>query len=499
MQIFIALISTLLLVVVYDLIQRKKAILRNFPLIGHLRYLLEAIGPELRQYIVTNNNEERPFSRDQRRWIYASAKKQDNYFSFGTDEDLEKSSNYLIIKHAAFPLIAPTPTSQNYDTNHTLPCAKILGEHRNRAKKFRPQSIVNISGMSYGSLSANATEALNRGAQLSGCIQSTGEGGVSSHHDHGGELIWQIGTGYFGCRDQQGNFSMSTLKEKIARYKIKAIEIKLSQGAKPGAGGILPRTKITPEIAKIRGISLHQDCVSPSRHSAFSDPDSLLDFAESIAEQTGLPVGIKSAVGDLQFWHDLARLMSKNDRGLDFINIDGGEGGTGAAPLVFTDHISFPFKVGFSSVYKIFAECGLADKVVFVGAGKLGWPETAVMAFALGVDFINVGRSAMLAIGCIQAQRCHTNRCPTGVATNNKWLMRGLDPQDKSARLANYIISLRKELQLVSFACGLTHPAFLTPDHLEFVDDKFGKRTFGEVFGYKPEWGRPNNSEFLGL
>jgi glutamate synthase domain-containing protein 2 len=363
----------------------------------------------------------------------------------------------------------------------------MLGGGRRRARAFRPASVVNVSGMSYGSLSAAAVEALNRGAAAAGCLQNTGEGGVSRHHEHGGDLVWQIGTGYFGCRELDGRFSMARLKETVARVPaIRAIEIKLSQGAKPGVGGILPRAKISAEIAAIRGVPRDRDCISPPTHSTFNDADGLLDFAESIALETGLPVGIKSAVGELGFWRDLARLTAPGDRGLDFITIDGSEGGTGAGPLVFSDHVALPFKVAFSRVHKTFVDEGARDRVIFVGSGKLGFPEAALFAFALGCDLINVGREAMLAIGCIQAQRCHTNHCPTGVATQNRWLMRGLDPGLKSARLANYIVTLRKEILALCRACGVPHPALISADQLELLDGRFDAKTVGELFGYRP-------------
>ena len=237
----------------------------------------------------------------------------------------------------------------DYDPYYAIPVAKILGGHRGRRRAFRPPSIVNISAMSFGSLSGNAIHALNAGSCLAGCLHNTGEGGVSPHHLQGGDLIWQIGTGYFGCRDEQGNFSLDHLVETTNKHpSIRALEIKLSQGAKPGLGGILPASKITPEISRIRGIPMGVDCISPSSHSAFSDADSLLDFVENIAEATGLPVGIKSAVGEMDLWHNLARLSDNTERGVDFITIDGGEGGTGAGPLVFTDRVALPFKIGMS-------------------------------------------------------------------------------------------------------------------------------------------------------
>jgi glutamate synthase domain-containing protein 2 len=483
----------LAIVLAYDLMQRQHAILRNFPIIGHLRYWLEAVGPEIRQYIVTDNNEERPFSRDQRRWVYASAKRENNYFGFGSDNEMEQQSGYLIIKHATFPLPATFPGEPSYDAEYSLPCAKVMGAARGRAKAFRPASVVNVSAMSFGSLSGASVESLNRGSRIVGCLHCTGEGGVSPYHLSGGELIWQIGTGYFGCRDEHGRFSMDRLKAVVERTpQIRAIEIKLSQGAKPGVGGVLPMAKITQEIADIRGIPLDRDCISPSVHSSFHDADSLLDFVESLAAETGLPVGIKSAVGDTGFWEDLTRLMASGERGVDFVTIDGGEGGTGAAPLVFSDHVSLPFKLGFSRVYKAFAAAGLTERVVFIGSGKLGFPEAAVFAFALGCDMVNVAREALLAIGCIQALRCHTNHCPTGITTQNAWLVRGVDPTLKSARLANYVLTLRKEVLALSRACGLEHPSLITADHLELIGDRFGSTTVTELFDYPSGAGIPS-------
>ena len=485
----------LLLLATYDLFQRKHAILRNFPIIGHFRYWLEAIGPELRQYIVTDNDEERPFTRDQRRWVYSSSKKQNNYFGFGTDNDLELAPHTIIIRQSAFPLTSPRRGEEGYDPSYGLPCAKVLGEARGRAKAFRPNSVVNISAMSYGSLSHAAVEALNRGAEISGCLHNTGEGGVSPHHKHGGDLVWQIGTGYFGCRAEDGNLSRERYLETLAiSPTVKAIELKLSQGAKPGLGGLLPAAKITPEISKIRGIPMGRDCVSPSAHRSFSSVDEMLDLVEELSELGGgIPVGIKSAVGDLSFFVELAELMARGDRGVDFIAIDGGEGGTGAAPLVFSDCVAMPFKIGFSEVYRIFAERDLTDRVLFVGSGKLGLPDTAAFAFALGCDLVNVAREAMLAVGCIQAQRCHSGHCPTGVATQNRWLIRGLDPTLKAARCANYVVALRKELQQLARACGVPHPAWIPLDRFELLSDRLGSENARNAFRYEPDWGLPQN------
>ena len=481
----IGLLVLLVVLGLFDALQKEDAILRNFPLIGRMRAILQRLGPPLRQYIVSRNDEERPFSRDERRWIYTSARKENSYFGFGTDNDLELEPNYVLIKHRAFPLDSPHPGEAGFDEHYRIPCAKVFGAARGRAKAFRPPSVVNVSAMSFGSLGARAVEALNRGCAIAGCLHNTGEGGVSPYHLHGADLILQLGTAYFGSRGSDGKFSMPKLKETVARYpQIRAIEIKLSQGAKPALGGMLPAAKVTPEIAEARGIPVGQDCMSPARHSAFSDADSLLDFVESIAAATGLPVGIKSAVGELEFWVQLADLMVDSGRGVDFITIDGGEGGTGAGPLVFTDHVALPFKIGFPRVYGIFAERGLSDRLVWIGSAKLGLPEKAFLAFAMGCDMVSVAREAMLSIGCIQAQECHTGHCPAGVATHHKWLVRGLDPTSKSARLANYVIALRKDLLRLSRACGVPHPGLVTPSDVEIIDGRLNSAPVDQVFRY---------------
>lgn len=492
MATLLVVIAVLVAVVVYDLLQKKHAVVRNFPIIGHFRYWLEAVGPELRQYIVTSNDEERPFSRDERRWVYSTAKRQNSYFGFGTDNQIDTATNYILIKHASFP----TPEPPGGDPpDYPLPCSKKLGGEAGRRKRFVPASIINISAMSFGSLSPKAVEALNRGAKLANCLQNTGEGGIGDCHLHGGELVWQIGTGYFGCRDAEGRFDLQQFKDKVAECPVRAVEIKLSQGAKPGLGGILPAAKVTPEIARVRGVQVGRDCVSPNHHSAFSDADSLLDFVELLASEAGVPVGIKSAVGEIEFWQDLTRLIENTGRSVDFVTIDGGEGGTGAAPLTFTDHVSLPFRIGFPRVYSEFAKRDLQRRTVFIGSARLGLPENALLAIAMGCDMINVAREAMMAIGCIQAQRCHTGRCPTGVATQNAWLMRGLDPDSKSVRVADYIIAMRKELTLLSRACGTDGPSMVSPDHIELMTEGLVAKPMRRVLGYERDWGTHGRSD----
>ena len=494
--ILIGIVGFLIVIAIYDIVQKKHAILRNFPIIGHFRYIFEMVGPELRQYIVTSNDEEKPFSRDERSWVYASSKKVNNYFGFGTDNAVEVQPNYPILKQGMFPTHEPHKGEFGYDPMHNIPCAKIVGATRGRPKAFRPASVVYVSAMSFGSLSSAAITALNKGCAKANALHNTGEGGISPHHENGADLIWQLGTGYFGARNDDGSFSMDKLVEATGTHpKVKAIEIKLSQGAKPGRGGVLPGEKVTPEIAAIRGIPVGKDCISPAGHSAFSSADELLDFAESISDKTGLPVGIKSAVGRLDFWEELAELMVSGDRGVDYIQIDGGEGGTGAAPLVFTDHVAFPFLIGFPRVYKLFAERGIADRLVWVGSGRLGFPHRAALAFALGCDMVALAREPMLSIGCIQAQRCQTGHCPTGVATQRPWLVRGLDPTSKADRCANYLMALRKELMWLTRAVQAHHPSQITLDDFEILDDRLGSMSAAEHFGYGPGWAHPSSHE----
>src|SRR4051812_37710355 len=474
--------------VAYDLVQRQHAILRNFPVVGHLRFLLEAFGPELRQYIVTSNDEERPFSRDQRRWVYASAKREVNTFGFGTDNDLEARDGLVVLRHSPFPAAAAAEGEPGGRPDYTLAAGKGLGAAHGRRHAFRPRSLVNVSGMSYGSLSRVAVEALNRGAAEAGCLQNTGEGGLAPAHRHGGELIYQIGTGYFGWPDEAGDLSLDRLRETISGAPVRALEVKLSQGAKPGLGGLLPGPKVTGEIARIRGVPEGRDCASPASHSAFRDVNGLIEFVEHLAGETGLPVGVKSAVGDIGFWRELTERMAATGGGPDFVTIDGGEGGTGAAPLTFSDHVALPFKLGFASVYPLFARAGLAEDVVFIGAGRLGFPDETIVALALGCDMVNVGREAMLAVGCIQAMRCHTGRCPTGVATQSPRLMRGLDPALKSVRAANYLVGLRGEILALARACGVRHPALVDAGRVELVNAGFRSLPLRDAFGYEDDW-----------
>ena len=445
----------------------------NFPIVGHLRYWLESIGPEMRQYFVANNREELPFNRIERGWIYASAKKENNYEGFGTDRDVYVH-HHIFVKNQmlAFKM---GPDHPNATDLSFMPCAKVMGLAHGREKPYRPGSVINVSAMSFGSLSATAVKAMNLGVSKCQAYHNTGEGGLSPYHNQGGDVVFHFGTGYFGVRDESGNFSMDKMKALVQENQcIKAIEVKLSQGAKPGKGGVLPAKKITREIAGIRGVPMGKDVLSPPTHSAFSTVSELYDFVEALADATGLPVGIKGAIGKTDMWEELADLMVEKGKGPDFITIDGGEGGTGAAPPSFADHVSLPWVYGFSTIYSLFRKHGLCERVVFIGSGKLGFPAKAAMAFAMGADCINVAREAMMSIGCIQAQICHTNRCPSGVATQSKWLQKGISVPLKSDRLAQYFKTFRKELVEITHAAGYEHPCqFMMSDIQLNVDDDF--------------------------
>lgn len=465
-------------------LQRSHTISHNYPIVGHLRYWLESIGPEMRQYFVANNREELPFNRIERGWIYASAKKENNYEGFGTDRDIY-AHQHIFIKNQMMAYQADNNHPNSKDKTF-VPCAKVMGAYNQRKRPYRPASVINVSAMSFGSLSAAAVEALNKGVAKSNAYHNTGEGGLSPYHKQGGDVIFHFGTGYFGVRSSDGGFSMEKLKKLVDENScIKAVEIKLSQGAKPGKGGVLPGAKITPEIAKIRGVEVGKDVLSPSTHKAFSTIPELMQLIENIAEQTGLPVGIKGAIGKIDQWEELADLMIKTGKGPDFITVDGGEGGTGAAPPSFADHVSLPWVYGFSSLYRVFQKRDLTSRIVFVGSGKLGFPAKAAMAFAMGVDCINVAREAMMSIGCIQSQVCHTNRCPAGVATQSKWLQAGVNVPLKSDRLAQYFKTFRKEFLEITHAAGYEHPCQFTMDDIQVnVDDNELNRSLASTYGY---------------
>lgn len=483
---YIWILVGLIVVAVRDVFfNRHHTISHNFPVVGHLRYALENIGPELRQYIVANNREELPFNRSQRNWVYSSAKGENNYQGFGTDQN-QSEANFVLIKPDLFPYRIPKGHPNATDP-YFIPSPKVIGLSHGRRRPFRPYSVVNTSAMSFGSLSKAAVSAINQGSLLAGNFQNTGEGGLSPYHCGGSDICFQFGTGYFGVRDEDGNFSMEKMVKLVDEHPfVRLIEIKLSQGAKPGKGGVLPAAKITAEIAGIRHVPMGKDVLSPSYHTAFGTVMEMVDFIEDVAENTGLPVGIKSAVGKMDMWHELLTIMRDEKRGPDFIVIDGGEGGTGAAPPSFANHVSMPFMYAFTEVYRMVQSYDLEEDITLIASAKLGFPSRAIMAFAMGADLVNVAREAMMSIGCIQAQVCHTNRCPSGVATQSNWLQAGIDVPLKADRFASYMKTLRKEILEISHASGYEHPCQFTMDDIKLsMGDNNQTLTLQEVFDYE--------------
>ena len=443
-----------------DVTQKKHSILRNYPVVGRLRFLFEKQGEYFRQYFFSGDRDEMPFNRATRTWVYKNAKNEGGIVGFGSTNDLREPGSIIFV-NVAFPVLErdrlPTPS---------LTIGDGYCEH-----PFHARSITNISGMSYGAISAPAVRALSLGAAEAGCWLNTGEGGLAPYHlEGGGDIIMQIGTAKYGIRDHDGNFSPARAKE-LARV-VKAFEIKLSQGAKPGKGGMLPGVKVTDEIATIRGIHAHQDSISPNRHIDISSVDELLDKVAYIRELTGRPVGVKAAIGGWHFVNELCDAV--NRRGLeyapDFLSIDGGEGGSGAAPQTLFDHMSLPIAEALPRVVDALLQSGLKDRVRVIAAGKLVTSARAAWALCAGADFVNTARGFMFSLGCIQAMRCHTNTCPTGVTTHNRYLQRGLVVEEKYLRVANYAVNMNKEIDMIAYSCGLHHARQLKREHVRIVE-----------------------------
>jgi glutamate synthase domain-containing protein 2 len=446
---------TLSLVGLYDLAQPLHSVRRNYPIIGRLRWFFEEIRPEIRQYLIEGENDKTPFSRSQRSLVYARAKNERSDRAFGTLVDVYQNG-YEYIAHSTRP--APTPDPAGFRV-------RIGGDDCTQPYMA---SIFNISAMSFGALSANAIRALNKGAKLGGFAHDTGEGSISRYHrEFGGDLIWEIGSGYFGCRTADGMFDPHTFAEKAADPQIKMIEIKLSQGAKPGHGGILPAKKITPEISVTRGVPMGEDCISPARHRAFNTPIELMNFIAQLRRLSkGKPVGFKLCVG--QPWEFMAIVKAMRVTGIqpDYIVVDGAEGGTGATPLEFADHIGMPMRESLLFVHNTLVGAGLRHKIKIGAAGKIvsGFDIAAVLA--LGADWTNAGRGFMFALGCIQSLSCHTNRCPVGVATQDPMRQRALAVPDKAERVYNFHRNTLHALAELMAAAGLEHPSQIGPHHL---------------------------------
>lgn len=422
----VIILPILLVIGYYNSIQKKHAILRNFPVLGYFRYLFEMIAPEIQQYFIERSTDGRPFSRNQRSLVYQRAKNIDSNSPFGTQLNLNQD-DYEGIKHSIFPA----------KVNEDLPRVVVGGSE---CKQPYSASLFNISAMSFGSLSENAVRSLNIGAQKGNFYQNTGEGGLTAYHlEGGGDITWQIGTGYFGCRTPEGNFDGEKFAEKANHPNVKMIEIKLSQGAKPGHGGVLPARKNTIQIAQIRGVEPHTTILSPPNHSAFSDPKGLVHFIGRLRElSNGKPIGFKLCIGNTAEFEAICHEMIAEDIYPDFITVDGAEGGTGAAPLEFSDGVGMPFQPALIFVNKTLVGLNIRDKIRIIGSGKIISGYSILHAVALGADMCNSARGFMFSLGCIQALRCHNNECPTGVATQNKMLMKGLVVTDKSDRVYHF-------------------------------------------------------------
>jgi hypothetical protein len=415
-------VLTLFLIGVANTLQTKHTILRNFPLLGYFRYMFEAIAPEIQQYFIERTTDGKPFSRNQRSLAYQRSKNIDSTSPFGTQLDLNHSG-YEGIKHSMFPA----------KVNEELPRVLVGGRD---CKQPYSASLLNISAMSFGSLSENAIKALNLGAKKGNFYHNTGEGGLTQFHKQGGDITWQIGTGYFGCRNDDGNFDAEKFKEKANFPEVKMIEIKLSQGAKPGHGGVLPKEKNTEEIARIRGVKPFTTILSPPSHSAFSDAKGMVQFIAQLRQlSNGKPIGFKLCIGDTKEFETLCHEMMAQDCYPDFITVDGAEGGTGAAPLEFADGVGMPFEPALIFVNKTLVNLNIRSKMRVICSGKIISGYSILRAVAMGADMCNSARGFMFSLGCIQALRCNNNTCPTGVATQDKMLMKGLVVADKSERV----------------------------------------------------------------
>ncbi len=436
-----------------DLRQSQHAVRRNYPLTGRLRYALEYIRPEIRQYFLESDDDKLPFSRNQRAIVYARAKLQNDKRGFGTIQDLYREDTQWLA-HSIFPT---HPDASTFKVQ--------VGE--GRCAQPYAMSVLNVSGMSFGALSGNAIKALNKGAALGGFAHNTGEGSISIHHQHGGDVIWQVASGYFGCRDEAGRFDPERFQQQATAPFVKMIELKLSQGAKPGHGGVLPGAKVSAEIAQARGVPVGQDCISPARHSAFKDFAGMLDFVCQLRQLSGgKPVGIKLCIGNIGEWFALVQAMLTTGQHPDFITVDGGEGGTGAAPVEFTDHVGMPMREGLRLVHNTLVGAGLRQHIKIGAAGKVISAFDIARCLALGADWCNSARGFMFSLGCIQSRSCHTDHCPTGVATQDPRRQQAVVVTDKAQRVHQFHGNTLTQLAELLGAAGLNQPNELQAAHI---------------------------------
>lgn len=470
-----AIAGALFIVGIRDLRQTRHSVLRNYPVIGHIRFLLESIRPEIRQYMIEGDRDEEPFSREARALVYQRAKGVEDKRPFGTTQNVY-GSGYAWITHSAAPV---TITDSDFRVTVGGPDCKQPYE----------ASIYNISAMSFGALSGNAILALNTGARKGGFAHDTGEGSISPyHHKGGGDLIYQVASGYFGCRNDDGTFSPEKFAQQAADPQVKMIELKLSQGAKPGHGGMLPASKISAEIAATRGIPMGQDCLSPAAHSAFSTPIEMMQFIGRLRELSdGKPVGFKLCIGHRREFMCMVKAMLATGIVPDFIVVDGKEGGTGAAPMEFANRVGMPMLEGLTFVHNTLRGAGLRSRIKIGAAGKITSAFDIARALALGADWCNSARAFMFSIGCIQAQSCHTNKCPVGIATQDARRQKAIDVGDKSDRVARFHHNTMHALGEIAGAAGLSHPGDFMPYHFMFrqKDNEFNDGN--EVYAYLPD------------
>lgn len=445
---------------ILDKLQKKSTLRRNFPVLARFRYTFEKLGEFFRQYFFAQDREEMPFNRAERSWCYRAAKNIDSTVAFGSTKDLRHPGTVYFVS-STFP-----PLEEEFVAPETV----TIGPHCQ--KPFGATSFFNISGMSFGAISVPAIKALSHGAKEAGAWLNTGEGGLSPYHlESGCDLVFQIGTAKFGVHNSDGGFDESKLREVAEHEQVRMFEVKLSQGAKPGKGGILPGVKVTGEIARIRGIEPGQDAISPNRHREISSVDDLLDVIHFIRETTGKPVGFKTVVGEVNFFEQLCTRI--HERGIecapDFITIDSADGGSGAAPMSLIDNVGMPIRESLPQVVDILERNMLRDRIKICASGKLITPAEVAWALCAGADFVNSARGFMFALGCIQSLQCNKNTCPTGIATHDRDLQYGLDPAEKSIRVAQYAKNMRKEVGIIAHSCGVADPHLLTRSHARIV------------------------------
>ena len=472
-RLFTLIAAGLIGVGIYDITQKKHSILRNFPILGHIRYTLEFIRPEIRQYFIASDKDEKPFNREQRSIVYKRSKNINDTMPFGTLIDTS-IDGYVFMKHSVQP-VAPEHIEKRI----------IIGNKQCKQPYYA--SHLNISAMSFGAISQNAIEALNLGAKLGGFAHNTGEGGISSYHLKGGDLIFQIGTGYFGCRDDNGHFSPKEFQKESTRPEVKMIEIKLSQGAKPAHGGILPAAKVTEEIATVRKVTMGQDVLSPIAHSAFANPVELLEFVQKLRELSdGKPIGFKICIGHHYEFLGICKAIIKTGIIPDFITVDGAEGGTGAAPVEYSNHMGEPLDDALMFVHNALVGVGIRDQIKVIASGKIITGFDMVYHIAIGADLFNSARGMMFALGCIQSRQCNANTCPTGVATQNHRLQRGLFVDEKKIRVKNYHNNTVKSFLEIIGAMGLSSSSQITPDLIMKKTSLNRNQPLDEVFEFIP-------------